>query len=537
MPAINPAALGMERTQFLLLACISLLLLLTAPDFWSYNPDSGIYIGTAINMLEQGRYWFNGHPNILYYPGVSALLTVPLTIWGLDFHILHLLFAAIAVATLWAIRSYFTTDQLGWTGWLMPFLVAASSLFMFHTQVIMSDVLFLGTTIGALLAWRRFRADGHPGYLAACALLVAYAPLVRFHGLFLLGGFGLGLLHVMYLERKSGWPRLASLAGAGVLVILPFALWTLRNYLLYTPDTYNMAGKFFFGQEGLAVMGSDWGKVDWIDAAWKYPIYQAISLFSGLGTSFVMEELRAFFPSQIKAALALGLLLLGLWPWLKASNLMESAYVLVSLAFLVDNALGGTKMYIPARHWVPMLPFFLLIAGMGLRTLFNWAPGSVMRKAVGISISTLIALVLVSGLKNGYSLLAGDFRSKSVAHYEATQKLSDYVVANTPKDAVLLTTDWGVAPMLTRRMSHQVARSYCAKGTLRLIERHKPGFLMATPGMMRSELALGLADDYPALFKPLFSAGDHTDSSFGAVYKIDLSQLDDAIARTSCDQT
>ena len=77
-------------------------------------------MGTAQTLVETGQYRFNGHPNLLYYPGFSALLSVPIFFSGMDFQLLHLVCAGVGVLGLWLARSYFSPDRYGWTGLLLP---------------------------------------------------------------------------------------------------------------------------------------------------------------------------------------------------------------------------------------------------------------------------------------------------------------------------------------------------------------------------------------------------------------------------------
>ena len=117
MPApttqIEQVATTAKRAQVVMLALLSLLIVIGAPQVWNYTPDSGVYIGSAISLVEDGRYWFNGHPNLLYYPGTSTLLTAPIALFGMKFHAMHILFALLAVATLWLARAYFSTQRYG----------------------------------------------------------------------------------------------------------------------------------------------------------------------------------------------------------------------------------------------------------------------------------------------------------------------------------------------------------------------------------------------------------------------------------------
>ena len=103
----------LARLQFWFLICVSVLLLWTAPDVWNYSPDSGIYVGTAKALIEDGTYRFNGYPNLLYYPGLPGLLSLTILVFGMNFHAMHLICAGIVVGCLWLARSYFPTTVMG----------------------------------------------------------------------------------------------------------------------------------------------------------------------------------------------------------------------------------------------------------------------------------------------------------------------------------------------------------------------------------------------------------------------------------------
>lgn len=116
MTKVDPTRMGWAWCQGLLLVALSVGFIATAPALWRYTPDSGIYIGTALSLVQEGRYWFNGHPNLLYYPGFSGLLTLPIYAFGLNFQVLHIYAAVLGVATLWVLRGYFSAKRYGWIG-------------------------------------------------------------------------------------------------------------------------------------------------------------------------------------------------------------------------------------------------------------------------------------------------------------------------------------------------------------------------------------------------------------------------------------
>ena len=110
-----------DRIFFLSLLLISIIVLFSTPTEWQFEPDSGIYVGTALNMLADHEYTFNGYPNLHYYPGVSSLLSIPIGLFGLDFYVLNILYAFILVAFLYAIKNYFNVTKYGAVFILLPF--------------------------------------------------------------------------------------------------------------------------------------------------------------------------------------------------------------------------------------------------------------------------------------------------------------------------------------------------------------------------------------------------------------------------------
>src|SRR4030066_5802 len=104
-------SIKMHKYQFWILVLISGFFLWTAPVFWRYTPDGGIYIGTALSLVETGQYNFNGYPNLLYYPGFSSLLAVLISLFGVNFQVLHLFTSMMAVLGLWLVRAYFPESR------------------------------------------------------------------------------------------------------------------------------------------------------------------------------------------------------------------------------------------------------------------------------------------------------------------------------------------------------------------------------------------------------------------------------------------
>ena len=526
----------LTRAQPWLLLMVSVAIVIGAPEVWNYTPDSGVYVGSASTIVEQGRYWFNGHPNLLYYPGTSAVVALPVAIFGLNFHAIHLVFSLLAVTVLWLARAYFSVERFGWAGLALPFLLAANQLFQIQAQQILSDLLLLNLVLLALLAWRKYDITRNEGWFYVCAVAVAAAPMVRFQGLFLLGAFGLAVLvHIAKRRNEIDWRRVIRHLAVAALTTLPFSIWTLRNYLLHTPDTYNMANAFFFGLEGLRISGPGFGEVDWIDAEWKYPVYQIMYLFGGLGDSF-LGNLSNLLPLEVRTGTVLVLMTAGLWPWLKRAGMLEIVFVALILILLVEGVTDSKSMRIVDRYWIPILPFVISIAGQGLGQIRGVLAGGRLRTLTTYGSGILMALILVVGTLSWSKRLSPEASDRIARINSVASQVAEHVDQSLPPDALIMASDWGVAPFLTKRKTIQVLRSPCDQGTLELIHERKPAALVVLPGFLRSSMADELAMRYPDAFQEVFRSGNRGHRESGAVYHIEHDQVPQALALSSCEQ-
>lgn len=520
MLPISYSPLQLASLQKWALFTISIVIIISAPSVWNYSPDSGIYVGTAKTLLETGRYWFNGEPNLLYYPGTSAYIALVASIGGFDFHLLHLAFGLIAIGTLFVARAYFSIEEYGWLGLLLPLVLGVNQLFQSHSTLILSDALFLFLTLFGLLTWKRFKNSNNILLFAACALIASLAPLVRFHGLFFLVAFGIATFHHLFVLRDSRAARPVLVLSIAAMATLPFILWTLRNYILHTPDTYNMANRFFFGLEGLSISDPGFREVDWIDAEWKYPFYQMLFLFGHLGDSFI-GNLSKFVPLVASASAILLLMTAGIKRYFFRTNLFELLYVAFMLAMLLNQFIGGTRMYIIDRYWLPLLPFIIAISGYGLSSIFDLLSSlTARRNLTSYATAAGAFIIMLSGVFTLYEKITDERSSQISATFSIAQAIGDYVKENIPENAVLLGSDWGVTPFFTQRKSYMISRSPLPDFTLKLIAEKQPSYLVILPGLPRSDLAHELTAKYPEIFEPLFTLKNRSSSDEAQVYKI-----------------
>lgn len=509
-----------------LLLGLSLALLLYAPHHWRYTPDSGVYVGSAVSLVQEGRYWFNGHPNLLYYPGFSLTLAPVIALGGLNFHILHLLSAVWAVLALWLTRAYFPSSRYGWAGAFAPFLLFASEPYLEQAFHVLSDGLFLVVSLGALWLYRRYDETRHPRYLAASVALVAFAPLLRFHGLFLWLGLAVAL---SARELRKPTPSLIAVlraASLSLLMLLPFALWTLRNYRLHTPDTFNMANAYFFKLSGLALYAPSLARVEWIDAEWKYGAYSLLYGVQDLLRSLVdTVALDAVPPEGQVLAVALVVGFGGYW-WFRAATVAERVYVIASGLFLLYTYLKSRSLYTVPRYWLPLLPFICVAGVLAAEKALAAIPTRA-RRAVSIALLALVVAVVAprAGRDFGYAASAATEK-----HWLGKSKLLDgvaqYFEDNVPSDATVATTDWGVTPMTVRRSSYQVLNDPDHRLTIKRMLDYSTDYLVILDQLAAfSPHARALVAERPDAFTQLWESCTDEGNPCASVYRIDRDAL------------
>lgn len=516
------------KLQFWFLIFVSLLLLWASPDiFWGYNPDSGIYIGTAENLVNEGRYWFNGYPNLLYYPGTSGVLAAIIAVFGTDFHALHLFSAIMVIISLWLARIYFSEDRYGLLGLAVPLLMACTEFLLVQIFNIMSDGLFLAIVLAALLLWRVYAETTNRFALAACLIFVAFAPLVRFQGLFLCVAFAGALaLEALRGRQISFRPTIAGL-GIGLASFLPFAAWTWRNLTLHTLDTFNHSNGFFFGLYGLRSHAPGWGRVDWIDADWKYPVYQA--LFDGFelqsdlfGTFANIAQIR-----ELVLAVLLGLVLAGALRWFRRATNMEWIFVGMLVSFMAYQYLiRSDTVYSPIRYWIPILPFVLISGAMGLSIIHDRLARTRARLVVGI----VSVLLLMSALYNGATFLieeTGDDRTETFRNSERlVAELSGFVDQHTKRDDNIATSDWGILPRALNRQSYMILNDDPYTLSLDRMHKYQTKYLVILQNnATRTLFAQRMADELPNLFTKELEIKSVGPGPSGLVYAVDLAKV------------
>lgn len=516
------------KVQFWLIFSASALALWLAPDIWHYSPDGGIYVGTAKNLAETGAYSFNGHPNLLYYPGLSSLLSLGIYMFGLNFQVLHLLCAAIFVACLWLARAYFSADRHGMVGIALPLILMMAGILQRQVFNLLSDGIFLAIILSALLLWRRYTENSRKDYLIACCCVVALAPLFRFEGLLLGAALGGTLLIGWWRGGQRDARSFFKLAAIGAALLTPFALWTLRNWLLYTPDTFNVANGIFFGLKGLQLYATD-ATANMDAPLWHFALLRLTLFLSGLAKTLVGTGVVGFLPLPLLPFILICLFVLGFSRWLKRATIFERVFVILMLVFLFVFILtGGRSAYVVPRYWLGVLPFVIALMSYGVVALYHATGSTILRHGVSALAIALISLTAITGTARVI-----DFASKEAFYENADQviqKTVDYVAKTVPPTLPIATTDWGVMPFRLGRPSYQILNDVTHRQTLRRIFQYKTGYLVildrlaAFPPVARQMVA-----QYPDIFTRVFEAGTQEPGPRASIYVIDLKAVESAL--------
>jgi hypothetical protein len=235
----------------------------------------------------------------------------------------------------------------------------------------------------AVIAFVRFVRDGRDGWLLATGLLAGSALMVKQSALDALVAVVATLL---WTRRRGGiGPALIVLGGAAVPVVL--------------------------GVLGAAGLG------DWWDAVVGYR-GQGDSLLTG-STGHRLDQFLDTLPA---AAAGLGLLaLLAAAGWRRAPFLVR-AWVLAAAL----GVLGGGNFH--AHYYIQLAPPLALVAGYGVRRLYEERSRALVAAAAGVAVAT-VALTVPLWLEDG----AGQARDvwPNDPHLTSDRAVADYIRAHT----------------------------------------------------------------------------------------------------------
>ncbi|WP_346992887.1 ArnT family glycosyltransferase [Alteromonas gracilis] len=516
-----------SKLPLLFLTIISSYFLISTPQFWLAYPDSGYYLGSAIEVLNSGRYYFNTLPNLQYYPGTSSVITLGYMLFGTSIYTTQLVFSVLTLGSLYVGYLLFyqiTSSKL--SAFVATIGFGSSYVFIESIHPVLSDGIFVLFTFCCLLLFRVFNKHQNKSTLVLLCLAVSFCALVRFQGLFLVFAMGIALLWFLYKRTID----VKMFFITGFLLVFPFILWTLRNYILHTPDAYNMANQFFFSLSGqrLYAPGLN-GDVDssWVNASWKYAVYRPL-----YSISTILESYFGYIPLDYKfvfAPLFVIISISGFIKCIKKLSLLELTYIGFSTAYIAVDLLTKKHLYVLGRYWLPLLPFISLFFVMGVVWCCQKMVSSMNLITKKAHLTRVVSVALLVGF-----VIAGFLNTtlyyKNISIYEPINqnldKLSAFSTNTIPLGAVVAVNDWGVIPLTLNRYAIPLLNDDSHIHSVKKMIKYSTDYMVIVEKFKRSgEPALKLAEDRPDVFQLLQIFSSTTPEANTFIFKIDKEKM------------
>lgn len=392
---------GATRAQFILLACLSALLLfgnLHHGDLSGY--DDAVYAHEGKQMLLSGDWWtvrLNGRLDFDKPPLFVWLEALSFSVFGLSDWAAKFPAALLGFGTLLLVYAI-ARDLSGsvWVANLALVVLASTQYFLKYAMHAMTDVPF--TFFFALAIWCYLKAwSQRPLWWLGCGASIACCILTRsILGLLVVGVIG---LHIMLLWRVQvlGW---VTFWGGCLLALGVPLLWYVAQYQLYGQEF--LVRHFAFTVENARSIQST-SNAAWLRGVAHYP-WLLLKLYWPWWPCLIFGLAWAAKQTWRNAAAASSLLLL----WVVC--------VVVPFSLIESKVL---------RYLLPAFPAFSILIAF---TLDGWIP-AVRRQASLVGASALLGLMFL-----GMTVAPGHL----LRAREMKQLLPPIEAAVTPSQSVLL---------------------------------------------------------------------------------------------------
>lgn len=380
----------------LVLFCLALLL--DGKLSQTRGGDGPSYLILARSLAEGYGYAdinIPGAPTHTQYPPVFPLLLTPIYLaFGYNFLLVKLLIVVSAVASLFAIRAFFSDHGGKLYGTSIAVLTGTNFFFLFYTNEIQTEIPYLCLSFLALLYARRHVPSANAFQLfLALPLLLALAYMTRMIGVTLAAAAFVTVL--LALRGREGLPaglKKTFLFAAAASV--PFVIWTLRNSI-YSQDiaTYQSIftqADYYSLDSGSAGLGSLFARFSLNSGYYFESIYEMLAMMPARG-GFWWAALIAVFL----------LVMAGFVKELFSRREMKDFYFLFYLGLLTVWPVYGKGD--AQRYLVPLIPFLYHYLFSGLALAWDSAMSSRERAirgrgAVLLAAAMLLAIINSAGI-------------------------------------------------------------------------------------------------------------------------------------------
>lgn len=381
----------------LVLFCLALLLDGTLSQ--TRGGDGPSYLILARSLVEGYGYAdinIPGAPVHTQYPPFFPLLLAPIyLVFGYNFLLVKLLLVVFAVASLFAVRAFFSEQGGKLYGTVIAVLTGTNFFFLFYTNEILTEIpyLFLSFLVLLYAGKRASNANGYQLFLAL-PLLLALAYMTRMIGVTLVSAAVVTVLLALR-ERAGLSTALKKTALFAASVSVPFAVWTLRGSI-YAADiaTYQSIfaqADYYSLDRGSAGLGSLFARFSLNSGYYFECIYEVLALMPAREDGLWRAALIAVFL----------LVMAGFVKELFSRREMKDFYFLFYLGLLTVWPVYGKGD--AQRYLVPMIPFLYHYLFSGVALVWGGASSvagrtASWRGAVFLALAMLLAVINTAGI-------------------------------------------------------------------------------------------------------------------------------------------
>lgn len=204
----------------------------------SYQPDEGVYISLARDLLAFGVYGEGGVPTADKPPVVPLGLAASFAVFGQRLWVARLINSLLSVLSAWLLYEYGTLLFGGAVGTLAAGIAGVYPFFIYWSGILMSETTAILLVVSALYLTQRVAAKaGAPREAWLAGLCWGVAVLTRAQNLYCFAALA-AWIAVDRLRRRESFPFLAFVLP----VVLLAGAWVARNHRLvgsWTMDTHS----------------------------------------------------------------------------------------------------------------------------------------------------------------------------------------------------------------------------------------------------------------------------------------------------------
>lgn len=424
--------LARDRVLPLVLAALALVYVVASIEPFPVGvfQDDGIYTVLAKSLVSGHGYRFvhmPGEPNATHYPPLYPLFLAGL--WKLSpsfpanvtlFKFANALLVAVAAVGAW----HFARRRVGmgpWTATLAVGAFTACAPIVLLGVMVLSEPMFLAALGPVLWACERAAERGRPRDAIVAGVAGAALGLIRTLGVVTLPAT------VLVLAWRRRWAAAALVAVSGALVLLPWQLWVAAHGSEVPPVFQGKYGSYTGWLAGALVAGGP---------AWvaKLAVFNLAQVVAQGWASLAVEGLPAWF-RWTATVVATAFFAAGWWRLVRRAP-VAAWTVAIYLTLVV------TWPFMPARFLWAIWPVIGICFGLAIEAVVRWRPAAPTLRFARLAAVTLAVLLATGYARYNYlGTSRGWWTQLQAIVADRAKPLAEWVIANTPEDAVIATDD------------------------------------------------------------------------------------------------